>query len=354
MGIKLYHNGQWVEFGGNLSSIAAGNNKQVQFNDNGSLAGADGLEFEKDTNSPDLTLKPAFTASSGSIHGGDIKAHSSINASTSEPWNKASISSDGAVELFRTRVSSPRGGPYIDYTAQQGADFDARIQMDYANGNVDNGAIDPTNADYSALTFATGGNGYYDAGSNQTGKTVERLRIGKKGEIGIEAGVQMESTTDPSGHNHTPPGQPGSNNPIVLNTRTDAQKYGTLGAVIMSHGKGSSVSWSKQPVASAYVNFDGTITTGGNCTIRDAYNVSSVTDGGVGVYRVNFTTSLPNINYAVATSLSSTPFITNNTHGVLYTNGYNPSYVQVECFNPADGNSKVDKNEVGVVVFTTQ
>lgn len=362
MGVKVYDgsSGQWVEFGGGGGSGASGtpggNDKQIQFNDNGTLAGADALEFHKDTNNPDLILKPASTQASG-IYGGNIIVESTIETGTS-PWNSAAITADGGLELSRRRISAPTGGPYVDFKAQQGVDFDARIQMDYANDHVSGQAINPSDDDYSSLTFATGGYSYYHHNTNQNGRTVERLRIGKKGEIGIEAGVQMESTTDPSGHNNIPPGDPGSNNPIVLNTRTDAQKYGTLGAVIMSHGKGSSVSWSKQPVASAYVNFNGTFGqnpfTIANGGLRDAYNVSSVTDQGTGVYRVNWTSSFPNVNYTVTTSLSADPFIPNNTHGVLYTNGYNVNYVQIECFRDEAAQAKLDKNEIGVVVHTTQ
>ena len=348
MGVKVYDgsSAQWVEFGGGggsgSSGTPGGNDKQVQFNDNGTLAGADALEFQKDTDSPDLILKPASTAGSG-IHGGNIIAESTINTGTT-PWNSTSITADGGLEIFRTRISSPGGGPYIDYKAQGGVDFDSRIQMDYANGNVDNGAIDPTSADYSALTFQTGGNSYYDASTNTTGRTTEKIRIGKFGEIGISAGVQIYDPTQ--------------NPPIIFNNRTDAQKYGSSGAVIVSNGKGSSVSWSKQPVASAYVNFNGTFGqnpfTIANGGLRDAYNVSSVSDQGTGIYRVNWTTAFPNVKYTVTTSMSSFPFIANVSHGVLYTNGYTVNYVQIECFRDEAGQDKMDKNEIGVVVHTTQ
>jgi hypothetical protein len=49
----------------------------------------------------------------------------------------------------------------------------------------------------------------------------------------------------------------------------------------------------------AWVNFDGTTNTGGFCTIRASGNVTSVADNGTGDYTVNFTTSMPDANYAV-------------------------------------------------------
>jgi hypothetical protein len=45
----------------------------------------------------------------------------------------------------------------------------------------------------------------------------------------------------------------------------------------------------------AWVNFDGT----GTVAIRAAGNVSSITDNGTGDYTVNFTTAMPDANYAI-------------------------------------------------------
>ena len=44
----------------------------------------------------------------------------------------------------------------------------------------------------------------------------------------------------------------------------------------------------------AWVNFNGT----GTVAIREAGNVSSITDNGTGNYTVNFTTAMPDANYA--------------------------------------------------------
>jgi len=48
----------------------------------------------------------------------------------------------------------------------------------------------------------------------------------------------------------------------------------------------------------AWVNFNGTTNTGGFCTIRASFNVTSVADNGTGDYTVNFTTAMPDANYA--------------------------------------------------------
>jgi len=48
----------------------------------------------------------------------------------------------------------------------------------------------------------------------------------------------------------------------------------------------------------AWVNFDGT----GTVAIRASYNVSSITDNGVGLFTVNFTAALPDGNYTMTAS----------------------------------------------------
>jgi hypothetical protein len=52
-------------------------------------------------------------------------------------------------------------------------------------------------------------------------------------------------------------------------------------------------------IAKAWVNFNGT----GTVAIRSSFNVSSITDNGTGDYTVNFTTAMPDANYA-ATALA--------------------------------------------------
>ena len=56
-----------------------------------------------------------------------------------------------------------------------------------------------------------------------------------------------------------------------------------------------------QKIAQAWVNFDGT----GTVAIRDEYNVSSVTDNGVGSYAINFTVSMDTTTYAVVATVDA-------------------------------------------------
>lgn len=51
--------------------------------------------------------------------------------------------------------------------------------------------------------------------------------------------------------------------------------------------------------AKAWVNFNGT----GTVAIRASFNVSSITDNGAGDYTVNFTTAMPDANFATNVSV---------------------------------------------------
>jgi hypothetical protein len=65
-------------------------------------------------------------------------------------------------------------------------------------------------------------------------------------------------------------------------------------ATKLSTASGSAPSYS----ARAWVNFNGT----GTVAIRASGNVSSITDNGTGDYTVNFTTAMPDANYAMVSS----------------------------------------------------
>lgn len=93
----------------------------------------------------------------------------------------------------------------------------------------------------------------------------------------------------------------------------------------------------------AWVNFNGT----GTVAIRASGNVSSITDGGAGTYTVNFTTALPDTNYAVVGASRNTSGdgwnFTMPTSGTKTT-----SAVQVNSGNSTGDN---DSSEVNVTIF---
>ena len=127
--------------------------------------------------------------------------------------------------------------------------------------------------------------------------------------------------------------------------------YGTSGQVLTSQGSGSAVQWTST-AAKAFVNFAGTTNVGGNCVIRDDYNVTSVTDNGTGHYTINFTTAFANTNYIMTFGHSNTP---NNgsTHGVIYTETIATGSLEIFNFNPNGSSDRVDKDMISVVIHAT-
>jgi len=100
--------------------------------------------------------------------------------------------------------------------------------------------------------------------------------------------------------------------------------------------------------ANAWVNFDGT----GTVAIRDQFNVSSITDVGVGVWTVNYTTALADTNYAVLGSGVGSASM--NIVGIDSTATGPPvtkttSAVGIRCRN--DAATAADISEVNVAIF---
>jgi len=68
-------------------------------------------------------------------------------------------------------------------------------------------------------------------------------------------------------------------------------------------------------LCTAWVNFNGT----GTVAIKNSFNVSSITDNGVGIYTVNFATAMANVDYAAVAASSAK--ILNYTATKWYTAG---------------------------------
>lgn len=100
----------------------------------------------------------------------------------------------------------------------------------------------------------------------------------------------------------------GANNNLILQTGgTERARIDSSGNFQFNSGYGS--------VATAYgcrawVSFNGT----GTVAIRGSGNVSSITDNGTGNYTVNYTTAMPDANYAVNGTVGDT---TNNYGSAL-------------------------------------
>jgi len=93
----------------------------------------------------------------------------------------------------------------------------------------------------------------------------------------------------------------------------------------------------------AWVNFNGT----GTVAIRASGNVTSITDNGTGLYTVNFTTAMPDVNYSAVGTCNfevdvGLPF---NTRTLA------TGSAGVETYRPSPYNTAVDVSTVSFAVF---
>lgn len=96
----------------------------------------------------------------------------------------------------------------------------------------------------------------------------------------------------------------------------------------------------------AWVNFNGT----GTVAINASGNVSSITDNGVGMYTVNFTTAMQDANYSVS---SWQRYTTDNNKGVCSAQASDTKTVSSIYVRTGVGSSSTlaDLTETGLVFF---
>lgn len=82
--------------------------------------------------------------------------------------------------------------------------------------------------------------------------------------------------------------------PIVINGSGTVTGVTNVGSAAANTAVVLQDSGSNTNTCRAWVNFNGT----GTVAIRASFNVTSITDNGVGNYTVNFTTAMPDTNYA--------------------------------------------------------
>jgi hypothetical protein len=102
----------------------------------------------------------------------------------------------------------------------------------------------------------------------------------------------------------------------------------------------------------AWVNFNGT----GTVAIRASGNVTSITDNGTGDYTVNFTTAMPDVNYAATFGVKSATGV-GTTQVEIPTSGGDPttSALRINTVfvagSPANNRTAIDAAIINVAVF---
>ena len=90
-----------------------------------------------------------------------------------------------------------------------------------------------------------------------------------------------------------------------------------------------------------WVNFNGT----GTPAIRASFNVSSITDDGTGIYTINFTTALTDVNYSAISGAGGTSSGHNTT-----LHDYATGSVKMQIRSTFDDNLS-DDSIIGVAIF---
>ena len=215
-----------------------------------------------------------------------------------------------------------------------------RLTVSSSGANGLDLAVDQGNAVASARLFfsnGTAGQGY--SISNDTGSLkfnraatagsstgTESMRIDSSGNVGIgtsspSTALQVAGTVTATAFSGSASGLTGIPAPAALTTAS-----------------GSAPSYS----ARAWVNFNGT----GTPAIRASGNVSSITDNSTGNYGVNFTTAMPDANYATQlTGESATAYI----QGTFLGGTYSTTAVQVRFYNGSINSA--DPTNANVTIF---
>lgn len=95
--------------------------------------------------------------------------------------------------------------------------------------------------------------------------------------------------------------------------------------------------------AKAWVNFNGT----GTVAIRAAFNVTSITDNGTGLYTLNFTEAMPTANYSVA-GVCQVDTTNGRSPRVIHAMIYNTGSLRINTVSTA---SSEDLPFINVVIF---
>ena len=102
--------------------------------------------------------------------------------------------------------------------------------------------------------------------------------------------------------------------------------------------------------AKAWVNFNGT----GTVAIRSSYNVSSITDNGVGNYTVNFSTPMSNVNFATFVLGRQLQDPNENAYNARVSRLYTPNINNVAVvfgYYVAPSNAYVDMETCSILIF---
>lgn len=162
-----------------------------------------------------------------------------------------------------------------------------------------------------------------------TGAGTTALTIGTGQQVAVTLGSAAAPSITFSGDTNTGIFSPGADRIGFAEGGAQVGEFDASGNFLFNSGYGSAaVAYGCR----AWVNFNGT----GTVAIRASGNVSSITDNGTGDYTVNFTTAMPDANYAVANAFvpDSVGFSISVRSLIINTYSTSSTRVQVGAGNP--------------------
>jgi len=146
------------------------------------------------------------------------------------------------------------------------------------------------------------------------------------------------------------------------NSRVVLRKYDTDGTTVLGELKldennlvyGSNTVWhagnlTTNEIIKGWINFNGT----GTIAINDSYNITSITDDGVGIYTITWDTDFANANYAISGIARRTP--ADGGNGVVcLSSGTAPAVGSVKVLTSDLGATEVDMEAVSIIAIGDQ
>lgn len=294
-----------------------------------------------------LTFNNAGTgAASGSTFNGgsavtisynSVGAPSTTGANASGTWSIGVTGNAGSATVLQTARTingvSFNGSanitvdPYIDQDLSTAATrylaFVDSTTAGYQRLNVDDTlSYNPSTGTLVATTFSGALSGNATTSSSTTGnaatatklqtaRTIQGVSFDGSANITVVtagSGISVAGTAVSHADTSTQASVANSGNTFIQDITLDG--FGHITGIASATVTGTITTTTGSPAyygARAWVNFNGT----GTVAIRASVNVTSITDNGLGDYTVNFTTAMPDANYAVASAVGTTDPLVN-------------------------------------------
>jgi len=200
-------------------------------------------------------------------------------------------------------------------------------------------AMSPAGGTFTgSVQFAAGNGTWNSAGNVGIGTTSPFRTLDVRGFISSSDGTTRTEMVNGGGVGYI---GTQSNHPLAFQTNNAEV------ARIATNGQQSSIipgfgTMYQQFGCRAWVNWNGT----GTVAIRGSGNVSSITDDGTGSYTINFSTAMPDVNYAaIGGAVFSSSFLT------CITSASNNQVASIGLRVTTDGGSLVDPNFAYYAIF---